>query len=135
MGSVYKAHCGCSFAADVTVGGTRQNFLENSAFPFFCDECGLVRVNIAKLANDVYVTACPQCGAQGCTQYGVPPVSLQDLRPKSWWRRILGEKQLESSSSEVIMWGNREASLTGHRCPACRQMTLEFSRCPDLMFD
>jgi hypothetical protein len=63
MGSVHKAFCDCGFAADVTVGGTRQSFLENSGFPFFCNDCGLVSVNIAKLADDVWVTTCPQCGA------------------------------------------------------------------------
>jgi predicted RNA-binding Zn-ribbon protein involved in translation (DUF1610 family) len=135
MGSVHTAFCDCGFAADVTVGGTRQNFLENSAFPFLCNGCGLVSVNIAKLARDVYVTNCPQCGAEGCTQYGTPPASLHDLRPKPWWRRMMGEKQLEMSSSKVIMWGKRQAALTEHHCPACGQMTLEFSRYPDLMFD
>jgi hypothetical protein len=135
MGSIYKAHCGCGFATYVTVGGTRQSFLENSGFPFFCNDCGLVSVNIAKLADDVYVTSYPRCGARGCTQYGVPPVSLQDLRPKPWRRRMMGEKQLETCSPEMISWRNRQAALTGHHCPACGQMTLEFSRYPDELFD
>jgi hypothetical protein len=135
MGSVHNAVCGCGFAADVTLGGTRQSFLEDSALPFLRNGCGLVSVSIAKLADDVYVTSCPQCGAQGCAQYGVPPMSLQDLRPKPWWRRLMGEKQLEMPSSEMISWGNSQAALIGHHCPACGQMTLEFSRYPDLMFD
>ncbi|MEY3664233.1 MAG: hypothetical protein RLZZ153_415 [Pseudomonadota bacterium] len=135
MGSVHQAFCDCGFAADVTVGGTRQSFLERSHFPFLCNGCGLVNVNIAKLADDIFVTTCPQCSTEGCTQYGAQPVSLHDLRPKPWWRRLMGEKQIEMSSSEVIMWGNRQAALTGRYCPACGQMSLEFSRYPDLMFD
>lgn len=135
MGSIHKAYCDCGLAVDVTVGGTRHSFLERSHFPFLCNVCGIVDVNVAKLARDVCVTSCHECGANGCTQYGVPPVSLQDLRPKHWWQRLFGEKQLEMSSSEVIRWGNRQASLAGHRCPVCGYMTLEFSRYPSVMFD
>ncbi len=135
MGSVHNAVCGCGFATEITVGGARDSFFRDSAFPFLCKDCGLVSVNIAKLANDVYVTSCPQCGARGCTQYGVPPVSLHDLRPKPWRRRIMGEKEHEISSSETITWGSRQATLTGHHCPRCQKMTLEFSKYPDLMFD
>ena len=135
MGSVHKAFCDCGFAADVTVGGTRQSFLEDSAFPFLCNGCGLVSFNVEKLARDVYVTNCPQCGADGCTQYGVPPVSLHDLRPKPWWSRLIGERRIELSSSEVITWRNRQACLTVHHCTACLKMTLAFTRYPAVMFD
>lgn len=135
MGSVHTAFCDCGFSDEVTIGGSRQDFREDSAFPFYCNDCGLVEVNVAKLGRDVYVTICPRCGADGCTQYGVPPVSLKDLRPKPWPRDLVGDKHVEIPSSETITWGSRQATLTGHRCPACGQMTLEFSRYPDLLFD
>ena len=135
MGSVYRAFCGCGFSAQVTVGGTRQHFLEDSSFPFFCQDCGLVGVNIAELDDKTSSTVCPCCGARACTQYGVPPVSLYDLRRKPWWRRLGSNKMQAPTDQAKIAWGRREATLKGHVCPACREMSLEFSRFPDLMFD
>ncbi len=41
MGSVYQAYCGCGYNNEVTVGGSRRRFLEQSSFPFFCAHCGL----------------------------------------------------------------------------------------------
>lgn len=134
MGSQYEAYCGCGFTTEVTVGGSRSGFTKNSGFPFSCTKCGVVDVNVAKLEDDVYQVICPQCGTGGCTQYGVPPVSVHDLRPQSWLRRMVGKKSKENEP-EHISWGNRQASQKGHRCPSCNEMTLEFSQYPTLMFD
>lgn len=134
MGSVYQAYCDCGFKTDVTVGGSRRTFLEQSNFPFYCGQCGLVSVNIAKLPRGKVVTVCPMCQLQGCTQYGIPPVSLHDLRPVPWWKKWFKLSKSESPDA-TIQWGNREASLDGHRCPECLEMRLHFSRYPSLMFD
>ncbi|MEI7785833.1 MAG: hypothetical protein WCK08_15695 [Betaproteobacteria bacterium] len=135
MGSVYQAFCGCGFQSEVTVGGSRSSFLETSYFPFYCKDCGLVEVNIAKMPNKVCSCSCPECGTQDCTQYGTPPVSLVDLRPKPLIRRLLNRGKEEQLESVTIAWRNREATLKGHLCPSCKEMTLEFSRFPTVMFD
>lgn len=135
MGSVYKSFCACGYTSDVTVGGSRGNFLEESWFPFYCEQCGLVSVNIAQLPDNQVVTKCPTCQTKGCTQYGVPPVSTYDLRDTPWWRRLFTPRTARTESPTSIQWGNRKASEEGHRCPACREMSLRFSRSPSLMFD
>lgn len=135
MGSVYKANCNCGYTYDVTVGGSRGNFLEESWFPFYCERCGLVSVNVAKLPLNQVVTKCPTCQGKGCTQYGVPPVSKYDLRDVPWWRRLLISTKPRTNPPASIQWGSRMASEIGHRCPACREMNLRFSRSPSLMFD
>ena len=48
MGSVRKIICPCGFKSQVSVGGTMKSFREYSTFPFYCEKCGLVEVNIAK---------------------------------------------------------------------------------------
>jgi hypothetical protein len=135
MGSVYQAYCNCGYRNDVTVGGSRSTFLEQSSFPFHCGQCGLVSVNIALLPRGQVVTDCPVCKAPGCTQYGIPPVSLHDLRPTPWWKRLLMLSKKEAPPATNLQWGNREASEDGHKCPKCHEMQLRFSRVPSLMFD
>jgi hypothetical protein len=135
MGSVYEAYCGCGLNEKVTVGGSRRTFSEESGFPFLCAHCGLVSVNVAQLPRGQVVTECPSCHAPGCTQYGIPPVSLHDLRPVPWWRRWLQARKTEPSPPHALQWGERQASEADHRCPSCREMTLRFSRFPTLMFD
>lgn len=132
MGSVHTAECECGFSRDVTVGGGRHTFLQKSLFPFYCKSCGLVEVNIAVLPDKVFEAPCPTCGAAGTVQYGVPPVSQHDMRqkPKRFWQRQ--EPQREQA---VLHWRQREASESGHICPACHKMTLKFSQMPSLMFD
>jgi hypothetical protein len=135
MGSFYEAVCECGFTADVTVGGGRHTFHENSRFPFYCQHCGLVSVNIASLPDDCVTTVCPECGDQNATQYGVRPVSEHDLRPqlKKFWP--LWRKEDTSKVVAALQWGNRKAAATGHLCPACQRMTLEFSSMPSVLYD
>lgn len=135
MGSVHTATCECGFASDVTVGGGRRTFLEQSKFPFYCQRCGLVGVNVAKLSDKVVSTACPQCESDGATQYGVRPVSVHDMRWKPRWFWEIWKKDEPPPPDSVLSWGGRGATEAGHRCPACRKMTLKFSRFPKLMFD
>ena len=132
MGSVHHAECSCGYSRDVTVGGGRHTFREKSLFPFYCKNCGLVEVNIAVLPDKVFEAPCPTCDAAATVQYGVPPVSKHDMRPKpkKFWQR-----QEPIREQAVLQWRQREASESGHICPACQEMTLKFSRMPSLMFD
>ncbi len=135
MGSVYEVSCRCGFQAEVTVGGARDWFHDTSYFPFHCKSCGLVQVNVAKVPDEVSSCDCPECGTADCTQYGTPPVSRHDLRPKSWPSKLLKKAAEEPSDSATIAWGNRQAALKEHLCPACKEMSMEFSRFPSVMFD
>ncbi len=158
MASVFEARCGCGFHREVTIGGTRRSFLENSLFPFHCKSCGMVEVNVAKLPDDCTEVTCPQCAQEQAIQYGVPPTSLDDLRspPKSkhlpWSQKFLqlpwlwrkpaqphlkrqAPKITKSKARATLALVNRCAAAKGHICPDCHQMTLEFSDWPLLMVD
>jgi predicted nucleotide-binding protein (sugar kinase/HSP70/actin superfamily) len=108
---------------------------QKSLCPFFCGQCGLVSVNIAKLPRGQVMTVCPSFQTPGCTQYGIPPVSLHDLRPVPWWKKFFKRSKSDATVSSAIQWGYREATADGHICPECREMKLRFSRFPSLMFD
>jgi Zn finger protein HypA/HybF involved in hydrogenase expression len=90
-----------------------RDFRENSTFPFYCEKCGLVEVNINK--EDLH---CPKCDSTEVKQYGIPPIS------------DLSENKLGS-----IAWGNYQAELKGHLCPVCNQKTMEFLSAGEIMFD
>ena len=132
MGSVHHAECKCGYSKDVTVGGSRHTFREKSLFPFYCKNCGLVEVNISILPDKAFDAPCPTCYAAYTVQYGVPPVSQHDMRPKS---KKFWQQQVTISEQAVLQCRQREASESGHICPACHEMTLKFSPIPSSMFD
>lgn len=80
MGSTHRTHCECGFENEVTVGGGRRTFLEDSKFPFYCATCGIVSVNIAKLAPGD-TPPCPKCGGPDICQYGKSPTSIRFIEP------------------------------------------------------
>lgn len=125
MGAVHTAFCKCGFTKEVTVGGSRKTFRSNSLFPFHCNNCGIVEVNTATLKSETFVTNCPSCGDPNATQYGAPTSSYLGLR--------LGKKS--ASADTALQWGSRDAPATGNLCPECKQMTMQFSAMPDIMFD
>ncbi len=137
MGSVHTASCQCGFTTDVTVGGGRMTFHQDSKFPFYCQSCGLVAVNVAPLARDCTETTCPQCNAEGAVQYGVPPVSLHDMRrsPGKLVSQFWEKQKPQEKHWAALQWGSREASESGHLCPACHQITLKFSIMASVMYD
>jgi Zn finger protein HypA/HybF involved in hydrogenase expression len=114
VGSIHQAHCECGFSARFPVGGGRADFRYNSPFPFYCKECGLVLGNTAKKP-----IVCPTCGTSDIAQYGKPPVSTAH-----------GEHE----HSYVLCAFDYRAWATGNLCPACKQMTLEFSK-TEVLFD
>lgn len=104
------AECECGFEKSITIGGSRSSFAEYSLFPFFCDKCGLVEVNITQKS-----LICPTCKSKDITPYGTPPVSL----PSKYMK---------------IDWMDYKAPENGNLCPACRKMTLRFGG-PSVLFD
>lgn len=132
MGSIHKAGCECGYSKEVTVGSTKAAFWTRSYFPFYCKNCGLVEVNVAVVPDEVTAVTCPQCNAAPAVQYGVPPVSLHDMRPKSC---EVDQGHVAPRKQVALQRWRREASEGGHLCPACLKMTLKFSLMPRIIFD
>jgi hypothetical protein len=100
MGSSHRAHCQCGFATNVTVGGGKYTFKEDSQFPYYCGSCGIVSVNIAKLKIDDQ-PHCPKCGGAEVHQYGKAPVSISfiELPPLSLTSHVAN--QLAERSAKI----------------------------------
>ena len=113
MGSIRKVSCLCGFQSTAKIGGGMKDFRENSTFPFYCQTCGLVEVNITK--DEM---RCPKCNSTEVKQYGIPPIS-----------------DLPETKRGSVYWGDYEAELKGHLCPACKQKTMEFLSAGEIMFD
>lgn len=111
MGDSRRAICKCGFSQSVRVGGNQTTFHEDSSFPFLCDQCGIVDINIAKVER-----ICPFCASPQIVQYGLAPASL------SW------------EGFPHLQWGECKAHSEGNLCPQCRQYSLIF-KSPDFFFD
>jgi hypothetical protein len=110
MGTVFNASCPCGFQRSVTVGAGRSDFQTNSVFPFYCDACGMVEVNIS---NPIPI--CPQCQSTEATPYGRPPISP------------------DGGNSYFMQLGKHRAGKGEHLCPNCKQNSMAFERY--MMFD
>ena len=84
MGSIRKIICPCGFKSQVSVGGTMKSFREYSTFPFYCEKCGLVEVNIEK---DELI--CPKCNSLEVKQrFKAAMLSMICLSPIPLFYRI-----------------------------------------------
>lgn len=72
MGTIYKVFCGCGFKTEVSEGGSRDGFKSYSAFPFWCDRCGLVEVNTTQKIK------CPYCKSKEILPYGDPDITSEN---------------------------------------------------------
>lgn len=141
MGSSHRAHCQCGFDTNVTVGGGKYTFKEDSQFPYYCGSCGIVSVNIAKLKIDDQ-PPCPKCGGADVHQYGKHPVSIPVAEPQPASRWDATKKWLTnyptaptvSVNRRALQWGAWETNELDNLCPACKKMTLVFS-VVSVMFD
>lgn len=104
MGSIHKAKCECGYSSGVKVGGTRASYKTESYFPYFCDSCGLVDINV--VAENL---ACPRCHGQTVSEYGKEPISKNN------------------DSYLVLQNFSRSARRDGNFCPSCKNFTLTFS--------
>ena len=141
MGSSHQAHCECGFKTNVTVGGGRRTFQEDSQFPYYCASCGIVSVNIAKLKIGDQ-PPCPKCESPEVHQYGLSPVSIPIVKPppasrwdaaKQWITKRQPEQEVRVNRM-ALQWGEWEANEMDNLCPACLRMTLVFDQ-PSVMFD
>ena len=109
MGASYKAICECGFNKTARVGGSMSNYLTESTFPFYCEKCGLVNLNIC--TKDI---ECSHCKSTDIVPYGDERVS-KDNRFK------------------MVQWGDYAAPSSGNLCPQCKKFSLEFKM--NFMFD
>jgi len=114
MTAVYVAECECGFKKSVSTGGTRANFETVNNFPFYCESCGLVKVNTRNKTIE-----CPKCSSMRVFQYGEYPASLP-------WD--------EEHFSSGIQAFSYKAPRDGNLCPACKKYSLVFSG-PTAIFD
>ncbi len=105
MGSMFSASCPCGFESSVTVGAGRSDFQTNSKFPFYCNTCGMVSVNISDPTP-----MCLQCQSAEIIAYGRPPISP------------------DGSDSYFMQWGKYRSGREGHLCPKCNANTMVFER-------
>lgn len=104
MGSFHKAECPCGYLRHLRVGGTRATYKTESYFPYCCDACGLVNVNVA-----AQKLTCPLCRSEAIKEYGKEPMSLVNDR------------------YPVIKNFSHEAKALDNLCPSCHNFTLSFS--------
>lgn len=133
MGSTHRVHCECGFDTQVTVGGGGRTFMEDSKFPFHCATCGIVSVNIAKLASEDS-PPCPRCSGSDMCQCGKSPASIPFVEPPppSFWSLLVN--QLAEWASKVgiklpfgrIRKVNPERPLTGRVTTAADGNRLAF---------
>lgn len=102
MANSYKASCACGFQRSVRTGGTRKTFETESYFPFFCERCGLISVNVAAPHS-----ACPDCKSTGIKAYGNLEISIDN----EW---------------KMVQCLNYEAPKEGNLCPKCGEFSLNF---------
>jgi hypothetical protein len=114
MAAIYLAECECGFKSSVSTGGNRATFRSICHFPYYCEKCGLVSVNIA---NETIV--CPTCTSAQVVQYGKHPATLP-------WD--------EKDYSSRIQAFSYEAPRNGNLCPSCKKYSLVFSG-PSAIFD
>jgi hypothetical protein len=104
MGSINSVSCECGFRSTVRVGGNMATHHQDSAFPFYCKNCGIVGVNIHENTKE-----CPYYWCKLEIQpYGSEAVSIgKDRFP-------------------TIQCGNYKAYHEGNLCPQCKKFTMKF---------
>jgi hypothetical protein len=102
MSNIYKSFCPCGFEKTARTGGNRKNFQTESYFPFYCESCGLVNVNIQEKHD-----CCPNCKSSDLKPYGHPDISIDNQ-----WK--------------MVQCSEYEAPTEGNLCPDCKNQTLSF---------
>lgn len=104
MGRFYGLRCSCGYHKEVQVGHGMNEF-NICRFPFYCEKCGLVTVNVSKADFK-----CPKCRTKKILPYGRKPVSESEDKVD-----LAQQEDFES----ITLYGSK------HKCPKCKQMSLE----------
>lgn len=125
MGFTIAASCDCGYKTDFRVGGTKSSFLTTRYFPHYCENCGLVSVNVArpkpelstkeKLLSFIGIKEqvtedplyCPECQSQDIKQYGKTPMTCDD------------------NPEAKIQSFNHYMDTDNNFCPSCKQYTMQ----------
>jgi len=76
MGQIIKVHCKCGFDSQIILGGSRNSYLEDSSYPYYCKNCGLVSANMASCRDDFDKPMnCPICKSDEIIPYGTNELS------------------------------------------------------------
>lgn len=110
---MHGTRCKCGRESTVRIGGGMRDFKEDSRFPFYCKDCGLVSVNVQEKK-----LACPSCKSTEINEYGKLPISIRD----------------ENDKFAAIEWGHYKAYRHGNLCPSCKEHTMRFGP-SKIMFD
>jgi hypothetical protein len=102
MGMTVIAECDCGFETETKAGGSRSGYRERAYFPFFCKQCGLVTVNVARSPT------CPSCQSTDIKQYGKAPMTL------------------EPEIDAYIQYSGYFADSRYNYCPACQRYSMNF---------
>ena len=113
MGSIHGTRCKCGYESSVTIGGGMKDFLKDSKFPFYCENCGLVSANIKEQP-----IKCPYCSTTNLRPYGKLPISVR----------------IESDIYPAIQCDNFLAYRHGNLCPKCKELTMRFGP-TEILFD
>lgn len=135
MGKTVEMKCGCGYAADVTIGGSRRNHTTVCMFPHFCDHCGLVNVNVF-----AEKPCCPKCSNVDILMYGeterTKEFRIFGMRfpslDRQYWTH--DERVTRPSGDSYQSWMNLRLPEGDHLCPACSKMTLQIPRNGRMIF-
>ena len=105
MGSIHGIVCECGYKSLITVGGDRETYLEDSKFPFYCKDCGVVSINVHSKKIQ-----CPDCLSTEVKPYGNPEISVR----------------LQTEEYPIIECGGYLGYRNGNLCPKCKEFTLCF---------
>ena len=106
MTTLHEAKCSCGYKTTIFVGGNRASYQKDSSFPFYCQQCGVVEINIT--LKDL---CCPSCHSSEILQYGKEPVSVQPIE----------------ESFPILMNNDYGAYQNGNLCPKCKTRNMIFS--------
>jgi hypothetical protein len=101
----YVAKCPCGYVRYVTTGGLRENFLVEAYFPFCCESCGVVSVNVK---SEKKSCPWPWCNSLNIKEYGTATMSLPN------------------NDTSYVYCFEHQAPIIGNFCPKCEEMTLRF---------
>lgn len=112
MGILIEATCPCGYEGSCSLTSSHRDHGKVFRWAHACADCHQV-AGVDLLASPV---ACPKCGSQAVSLYGLAPGRPRQKTPRG---------SLTNGWCDVL---NRDFHLdgSGQPCPACGQNTLEF---------
>ena len=131
MGQIVSASCRCGYDEKFTIGGTRSSYRTHSYFPYRCEICGIVEVNIASMwrrcPNSVFHKI---ARLDGGFYERVGRIVIRNLLGLIGLRKPKPMPQVEEKPKPWVTceWGNHKIYEESYQCPACGNSTLTFEK-------